>query len=138
MHIGTLCTGSALDVPHDALPSEQLAKMKLLFPVLVLAYVIVLADATRLFETRRLHGSSLARQDGNNGIHLAVSPVCGPLSGNVSDVNAGIDLTRIKTIVAFGVRFFSLGIPSPKLACGEGKGVGSLVLPTEDAALSEH
>ncbi|TFK82714.1 carbohydrate esterase family 16 protein [Polyporus arcularius HHB13444] len=59
-------------------------------------------DAARLFETRRPHGSSLARQDGNNGIHLAVSPVCGPLSGNVSDVNAGIDLTRIKTIVAFG------------------------------------
>ncbi|KAI8996637.1 hypothetical protein BD414DRAFT_409262 [Trametes punicea] len=44
----------------------------------------------------------LLRHDRNNGIHLAVSPICGPLSGNVSDVNAGIDLARIKTIVAFG------------------------------------
>ncbi|KAI9068171.1 carbohydrate esterase family 16 protein [Trametes sanguinea] len=44
----------------------------------------------------------LAGRERNNGIHLAVSPVCGPLSGNVSDVNAGIDLKRIKTIVAFG------------------------------------
>ncbi|KAI0649681.1 hypothetical protein C8Q79DRAFT_900650 [Trametes meyenii] len=42
------------------------------------------------------------RQERNNGIHLAVSPVCGPLSGNVSDVNAGIDLKKFKTIVAFG------------------------------------
>ena len=43
-----------------------------------------------------------ARQD-NDGIHLAVSPVCGPLSGNTSDVNTGIHLPLIKTIVAFGV-----------------------------------
>ena len=63
------------------------------------------AGATRLFEARLPpYGSSFARQDGNNGIHLAVSPVCGPLSGNVSDVNAGVHLSRIKTIVAFGVR----------------------------------
>ncbi|KAI0771289.1 hypothetical protein BD413DRAFT_476245 [Trametes elegans] len=48
------------------------------------------------------HSNSLARQDRNNGIHLAVAPVCGPLSGNVSDVNAGITLEKIKTIVAFG------------------------------------
>ena len=46
--------------------------------------------------------SNVARQD-NDGIHLAVSPVCGPLSGNTSDVNTGIHLPRIKTIVAFGV-----------------------------------
>ncbi|KAF8994730.1 carbohydrate esterase family 16 protein [Cyathus striatus] len=38
----------------------------------------------------------------NDGIHLAVSPACGPLSGAVSDVNAGIDVKRIKTIVSFG------------------------------------
>ncbi|KAI1782982.1 hypothetical protein LXA43DRAFT_1103129 [Ganoderma leucocontextum] len=43
----------------------------------------------------------VARQD-NDGIHLAVSPVCGPLSGNVSDVNAGIHLPLIRTLVAFG------------------------------------
>ncbi|KAI0365404.1 hypothetical protein BV20DRAFT_954326 [Pilatotrama ljubarskyi] len=46
--------------------------------------------------------SPLVRQDRNNGIHLAVAPVCGPLSGNVSDVNAGIDIRGINTIVAFG------------------------------------
>ncbi|EIW79505.1 carbohydrate esterase family 16 protein [Coniophora puteana RWD-64-598 SS2] len=47
----------------------------------------------------------LPRQDSssdNDGIHLAVSPVCGALSGNVSEVNAGIDLSSIKTIVSFG------------------------------------
>ena len=48
--------------------------------------------------------SALTRHDPNNGIHLAVSPICGPPSGNTSDVNAGIDLSCIKTIVAFGVR----------------------------------
>lgn len=40
----------------------------------------------------------------NNGIHLAVHPVCGTLSGKVADVNTGIDMENIKTIVAFGVR----------------------------------
>ncbi|KAI0703906.1 hypothetical protein C8T65DRAFT_654606 [Cerioporus squamosus] len=77
--------------------------MKFRPSLLALACGLVRADATRLFEARRpLHISSFARQDGNHGIHLAVSPVCGPLSGNVSDVNAGINLTGIKTIVAFG------------------------------------
>ncbi|KAI0752416.1 hypothetical protein C8Q80DRAFT_1097312 [Daedaleopsis nitida] len=38
----------------------------------------------------------------NSGIHLAVSPHCGPLSGKVADVNAGVSLKKIKTIVAFG------------------------------------
>lgn len=36
-------------------------------------------------------------------VHLAVHPHCGPLWGKVSDVNAGLDLTRINTIVSFGV-----------------------------------
>ena len=63
------------------------------------------AGATRLFEARLPpYGSPFARQDGGNGIHLAVSPVCGPLSNNVSDVNAGVHFSRIKTIIAFGVR----------------------------------
>ena len=39
----------------------------------------------------------------NNGIHLAVRPQCGPLSGKMSDANAGFDLGRYKTIVSFGV-----------------------------------
>ncbi|KAI0658160.1 hypothetical protein C8Q70DRAFT_997204 [Cubamyces menziesii] len=42
-----------------------------------------------------------ARENPNTCIHLAVSPVCGLLSGNVSEVNAGVHLSRIKTIVAF-------------------------------------
>ncbi|KAI0767759.1 hypothetical protein C8Q74DRAFT_1282217 [Fomes fomentarius] len=46
--------------------------------------------------------SSLTRQDTNSGIHLAVSPICGSLSGTTADVNAGVDPKRVKTIVAFG------------------------------------
>jgi len=38
----------------------------------------------------------------NDGIRLAVSPKCGPLSGSTADVNAGLDLSQIKTIVSFG------------------------------------
>lgn len=44
-------------------------------------------------------------QDPNDGIHLAVSPRCGPLSGTVSDFNAGLNLPQFKTIVAFGDSF---------------------------------
>ena len=43
----------------------------------------------------------------NDGIHLAVGPKCGPLSGPSADVNAGIDLRKIKTIVSFGVGIYS-------------------------------
>lgn len=49
----------------------------------------------------------------NDGIHLAVNPNCGPLGGNTADVNAGIDLSKIKTIVSFGVRTMSRH-PCPK------------------------
>lgn len=42
----------------------------------------------------------------NDGIHLAVSPQCGPLDGKTTNVNAGIVPTSIKTIVSFGVRSF--------------------------------
>ncbi|KAL1739257.1 hypothetical protein HDZ31DRAFT_49672 [Schizophyllum fasciatum] len=38
----------------------------------------------------------------NDGIHLAVGPTCGSLTGSVADVNAGIDNGKIRTIVAFG------------------------------------
>ncbi|KDN44610.1 hypothetical protein RSAG8_05375, partial [Rhizoctonia solani AG-8 WAC10335] len=40
----------------------------------------------------------------NDGIHLAIGPTCGRLSstGNTSDLNAGLDLKRYKTIVSFG------------------------------------
>jgi hypothetical protein len=43
--------------------------------------------------------------DPNDGIHLAVSPRCGPLSGTASDFNAGLNLPQFKTIVAFGDSF---------------------------------
>jgi len=39
----------------------------------------------------------------NDGIHLAISPQCGQLSGNPADINAGIDSGKIRTIVSFGV-----------------------------------
>ncbi|KAG9307917.1 carbohydrate esterase family 16 protein [Chiua virens] len=35
-------------------------------------------------------------------VRLAVHPQCGPLSGDVSDVNAGLDLANVKAIVSFG------------------------------------
>ncbi|KAJ3565342.1 hypothetical protein NP233_g7689 [Leucocoprinus birnbaumii] len=38
----------------------------------------------------------------NDGVHLAVGPKCGKLSGNTADINAGIDPGKIKTIVSFG------------------------------------
>ncbi|KAI0032535.1 carbohydrate esterase family 16 protein [Vararia minispora EC-137] len=38
----------------------------------------------------------------NDGIHLAVHPTCGMLGGTFQDVNAGIDLSIVKTIVSFG------------------------------------
>ncbi|KIY44711.1 carbohydrate esterase family 16 protein [Fistulina hepatica ATCC 64428] len=42
-------------------------------------------------------------------VHLAVTPRCGPLSGTTADVNAGIDPTQYKTIVAFGDSYTSGG-----------------------------
>lgn len=40
----------------------------------------------------------------NNGIHLAVEPSCGPLSGAPVDINEGLSpLSSYKTIIAFGV-----------------------------------
>ncbi len=48
--------------------------------------------------------SSTYPQEYNDGIHLAVSPKCGELSGNVTDANAGLDLRNYQTIVSFGVR----------------------------------
>jgi len=45
----------------------------------------------------------------NDGIHLAVSPKCGPLSGpNYADFNAGINMADYNTIVSFGVSYFKL------------------------------
>ncbi|KAL4067472.1 carbohydrate esterase family 16 protein [Scleroderma yunnanense] len=35
-------------------------------------------------------------------VHLAIQPHCGPLSGNFFDVNAGLDMTKYRTIVSFG------------------------------------
>ena len=50
----------------------------------------------------------IPRQDNetNDGIYLAVKPKCGPLWGDMSDVNAGLDLGRYETIVSFGVSLF--------------------------------
>lgn len=48
------------------------------------------------------HGDSSSR---NSGIHLAVGPVCGKLSGSTADVNAGIPpMVAFETVVSFGVR----------------------------------
>lgn len=56
-----------------------------------------------------VEASPILTWDGNynDGIHLAVSPKCGSLSGTVTDVNAGVELFKIDTIVSFGVCFWS-------------------------------
>jgi hypothetical protein len=41
----------------------------------------------------------------NDGIHLAIHPRCGPLSGSTTNVNGGINPWTTETIVAFGVSF---------------------------------
>ena len=78
--------------------------MKHLTKLLTLAFSLAPAYGLNLPRPGARISSSqkVVRQD-NDGIHLAVSPVCGPLSGNTSDVNSGIHLPLIKTIVAFGV-----------------------------------
>lgn len=59
----------------------------------------------------------------NDGIHLAVHPQCGTLGGNFTDVNAGIDLSSIRTIVTFGVSLMALYLPRPsrKKAAAHGR-----------------
>jgi hypothetical protein len=39
----------------------------------------------------------------NDGVHLAITPVCGKLGGTFANANAGVPTTGIKTLVAFGV-----------------------------------
>jgi len=41
-------------------------------------------------------------------VHLAVHPRCEPLSGEYWDLNAGVDLDNMKTIVSFGVSAWRL------------------------------
>ena len=67
-----------------------------MFPVFLCILLTFFADAGALTIPRQDNGT-------NDGIHLAVKPKCGPLWGNTSDVNAGLDLERYKTIVSFGV-----------------------------------
>ncbi|KAJ6606143.1 hypothetical protein DFH09DRAFT_1353353 [Mycena vulgaris] len=38
----------------------------------------------------------------NDGVHLAITPTCGQLGGNFTNVNSGIVTTGITTLVAFG------------------------------------
>ncbi|VDB86519.1 unnamed protein product [Peniophora sp. CBMAI 1063] len=49
-----------------------------------------------------LASSTTPQKENNDGIHLAISPPCGTLSENVTNVNVGIDLRDIDTIVSFG------------------------------------
>lgn len=49
----------------------------------------------------------------NDGIHLAVGPRCTSLLDKVvGDVNAGIDITSVKTLITFGVRLSMLSTPA--------------------------
>lgn len=57
--------------------------------------------------------ASTARAADNDGIHLAISPICGTLkvpATNVSNVNAGLlPLSDYTTIVSFGDSYTSAG-----------------------------
>ncbi|KAH0831406.1 carbohydrate esterase family 16 protein [Lanmaoa asiatica] len=48
---------------------------------------------------------SRSRCSNETDVYLAVHPQCGPLWGTVSDVNAGLNLANINTIVSFGDSF---------------------------------
>ena len=67
-----------------------------MFPVFLCILLTFFAGTGALIIPRQDNGT-------NDGIQLAVKPKCGPLWGNMSDVNAGLDLERYKTIVSFGV-----------------------------------
>ncbi|KAJ7861411.1 carbohydrate esterase family 16 protein, partial [Mycena olivaceomarginata] len=45
----------------------------------------------------------------NDGVHLAITPVCGKLGGTFANANAGVPTTGIKTLVAFGDSYTSGG-----------------------------
>jgi hypothetical protein len=74
------------------LASKDMSQSFSIFSVLIIASITLAAGLT---VPRQSHD--------NDGIHLAIEPTCGALGGNVSNVNSGINLSAIKTIVAFGV-----------------------------------
>ncbi|KAJ7444342.1 carbohydrate esterase family 16 protein [Mycena latifolia] len=45
----------------------------------------------------------------NDGVHLAITPVCGKLGGTFANANAGVVTAGIKTLVAFGDSYTSGG-----------------------------
>lgn len=65
-------------------------------------YLVALLGIASTFS----NGPILMNETGND-VRLAVSPHCGLLPGVVSDVNTGINIGAIKTIVSFGVRVIS-------------------------------
>lgn len=67
--------------------------------MLSLTACTVLSSAAIAYARRQ---NNLFHRERNDGIHLALGPSCGTLTGTVADVNAGIDPDKFKTIVAFG------------------------------------
>lgn len=79
------------------MPSQLFAThSSLMFPILLCLISALVVGTGALIVPRQDNGT-------NDGIHLAVKPQCGPLSGNMSDVSAGLDLGKYRTIVSFGV-----------------------------------
>jgi hypothetical protein len=68
----------------------------------VLFALSALASASSTHQHPVLLGTN---RDGD--VHLAVRPRCGKLGGPTADVNAGINPSKFKTIVSFGVRTVS-------------------------------
>ncbi|KAJ7074038.1 carbohydrate esterase family 16 protein [Mycena amicta] len=50
-----------------------------------------------------------AERQTNDGVHLAITPVCGKLGGTFANTNAGVVTAGIKTLVAFGDSYTSGG-----------------------------
>ncbi|KAJ7803613.1 carbohydrate esterase family 16 protein [Mycena olivaceomarginata] len=53
--------------------------------------------------------SIAAARQTNDGVHLAITPVCGKLGGTFANANAGVPTTGIKMLVAFGDSYTSGG-----------------------------
>ena len=75
------------------MPSTNLKAMRLTESLILASFASIVTASS----------FSIPQEERNDGIHLAVHPQCGSLGGNFTDVNAGIDLWSIKTIVSFGV-----------------------------------
>jgi hypothetical protein len=75
-----------------------------------LSLLLLFSSVGALVTPRRRSIGDVVGSIYNDGIRLAVTPKCGPLAGPMADVNAGLDLSKVKTIVSFGVSICVIAI----------------------------